>query len=227
MAIAAERSIFIHEIVENKEGLYEGDLAQYFGALFFQAENVNSPYHNFRHMSHVFWLCYQASIFYNDTLTKREKRNLLIAALFHDFDHLGRFGSDDINIERSLRALKKHICPEDIPHENSIGSLIKITEYPYKVPSDNIDMMGKILRDADVSQALNVAWIQQVVFGLAAEWNKAPMEVLRMQRGFHQNLIFHTEWARTRFPREEIDRKIAEAEGLIETLEKYKQKLKS
>ena len=36
-------------------------------------------------MLHVTWLCYQAADFYRDRLTPRQIRNLLIAALFHDF----------------------------------------------------------------------------------------------------------------------------------------------
>jgi hypothetical protein len=60
-------------------------------------------------MLHVTWLCYQAAEFYRDRLTQRQIRNLLIAALFHDFDHPGHPhpGADDpdrINIGRSIAA---------------------------------------------------------------------------------------------------------------------------
>lgn len=52
------------EIIGNEENLYEGKLILYFRILFCNSTNLKNPYHNFRHT-----------------------RNLLIAALFHDFDH--------------------------------------------------------------------------------------------------------------------------------------------
>ena len=42
----------ILNIVNNREGLYEGDLKQYF-KMVFEAPNVFNPYHNFRHMLHM------------------------------------------------------------------------------------------------------------------------------------------------------------------------------
>jgi hypothetical protein len=72
----------IAPIISNDHGLYEGNLVGYFHALFFDATNLDRPYHNLRHMLHVTWLCYQAAEFYQDRLTPRQIRNLLIAALF-------------------------------------------------------------------------------------------------------------------------------------------------
>lgn len=68
-------------------------------------------------------------------------------------------------------------------------------------------------------QKMNEAWIQQVVFGLAAEWSKQPKEVLKARSAFHKNLVFNTEWAQQMFSREDIERKIAEATELLELLE--------
>lgn len=48
------------QIIANEERLYEGDLVVYFRVLFFKADNLNHPYHNFRHMMHVLWLCHLA-----------------------------------------------------------------------------------------------------------------------------------------------------------------------
>ena len=52
------------EIIRNDAGLYEGDLKVYFKAVFTNAQNLQKGYHNFRHMFHVVWLCYQAIAFY-------------------------------------------------------------------------------------------------------------------------------------------------------------------
>ena len=171
----------VPQILRNDDGVYAGNLVYYGRVLFNHAQNLMHPYHNFRHMFHVLWLCHEACRFYKDVLSRQQMRNLLIAALFHDFDHSGMFGYDDLNIERSIRGLRRHILPNDAPCLDRIASLVAITQYPYVAVPEQLDLCGKILRDADISQAFSVAWIQQVVFGLAAEWRKPPLEVLAMR----------------------------------------------
>jgi hypothetical protein len=118
----------------------------------------------------VTWLCYQAAEFYRDRLTQRQIRNLLIAALFHDFDHPGHphpaaDDPDGINIGRSIAALHRHIAPEDRPFLLGIEALIEATHYPYAVAGEQLDLSGQIIRDADLAQSLSRVWIQQVVIG--------------------------------------------------------------
>ena len=120
----------IPEIIGNDRGLYEADLIGYFRTLIFHATNLARPYHNLRHTLRVTWLCYQAAEFYRDRLTPRQIRNLLIAALFHDFDHPGHPhpGADDpdgINIGRAIAALRRHIALEDRPFLPAIEALIE------------------------------------------------------------------------------------------------------
>lgn len=207
-------------IIENDEGLYEGDLAYYYYIVDARAKNLWHPYHNFRHMFHVMFACYLACQFYRDVLSRREIRNLLIAALFHDFDHSGMMGHDDLNIERALRGLKAHILPKDLPFFDAIAALMRGTEFPYRVPVEQLDLCGKILRDADMSQAFSVAWIQQVIYGLAAEWKMRPIDVLKQQEPFLRKVSFLTEWGRRQFSACEIEAKIREAQRLIELYER-------
>ena len=214
----------IPEIIGNGRGLYEGDLAGYFRVLIFHAKNLTRPYHNLRHMLHVTWLCYQAAEFYRDRLTLRQIRNLLIAALFHDFDHSGHPhpGADDpdgINIGCAIAALRRHIVPEDRPFLPAIKALIEATNYPYAGAGEQLDLSGQIIRDADLAQSLSPAWIQQVVIRLARERHLSPLEILKMQPAFLAALSFNTEWARNRFPADLVAAKIAEAERLLALLE--------
>lgn len=209
------------QIFRNDAGLYEGDLIPYLKAVF-TAPNTDHPYHNFRHMLHVTFLCHDACAFYRDVLSPRQMRNLLIAAAYHDFDHCGMRGDDATNIARAIAALERDILPIDRPHLSDIGDIIRATEYR---PQDNPprieagDLCAQILQDADLGQSFSVAWMQQVVFGLAAEWNMPPIAVLRMQEGFHRSLRFNTEWARAKFPQEVIDEKIREATELLQLLD--------
>ena len=170
------------EIVKNEHGLYEGNLIYYFRVVFNHAQNLRNPYHNFRHMCHVLYLCYKACVFYSGfepkKMNPREMRNLLISALFHDFDHTGKGGSkeypDSINISRAIAGIAIHILPEDNDYLVDIINLIKTTEFPYTVPAEKVNLLGQVLREADLSQALSVAWMQQVVFGLSEEWGNRP-----------------------------------------------------
>jgi hypothetical protein len=174
-------------------------------------------------MLHVTWLCYQAAEYYREQLTRRQIRNLLIAALFHDFDHPGHphreaDDPDGINIDLAIAGLRHHIAPNDRSSLPEIEALIKATHYPYTVSGDKLDLSGRILRDADLAQALSPVWIQQVVIGLAREQRIRFPEILRQQPAFLSALPFDTEWARERFPPSLIAAKIAEAEQLLTLL---------
>jgi hypothetical protein len=208
------------EIIRNDADLYEGDLTYYLRVVFRHATNLNNPYHNFRHTCHVLWLCYQACIFYSNTLSRKEMRDLLIASLFHDFNHTGKSGPDSVNIARAVAGVRRYITNEDSPELDNIISLIGATEYPHTSHRSTLSLPSQILRDADLAQALDKVWLQEVVFGLASEWGKTPYEVLRGQTAFHNRLRFHTSWAQDRFPRAIIEQKIAEANELLAILDK-------
>jgi 3'5'-cyclic nucleotide phosphodiesterase len=212
------------KIIGNEENLYEGNLLSYFRVLFYNANNLKNPYHNFRHQLHVLWLCQKACQYYRNNLTPRQIRNLLIAALFHDFDHPGHPhpaepDPDQLNIDVAIAGLRRHIAADDRASLPDIEALIEATHYPYKTASVDLDLLGRILRDADMAQVLSPAWIQQVVFGLAEERGAEPIEVLRAQASFLGALSFHTRWARQMFPQQLIEAKIAEAEQLVRFLE--------
>jgi len=211
-------------IIANEERLYEGNLKFYFRILFFESRNLHNPYHNFRHMLHILWLCHKACRYYQTQITPRQMRNLLIAALFHDFDHPGHPhpGEDDpdrINIPIAIAGLRRHIMPADRPFLPKIEALIEATHYPYKIGSDKLDLLGQIIRDADLAQALSPAWIQQVVIGLAQEWEVQPLDVLKGQASFLAGLSFCTRWAQQLFPAERIQAKVEEAEQLLRLLQ--------
>jgi len=212
------------KIIGNEEQLYEGELTFYFRTLLFRSRNLHNPYHNFRHMLHVLWLCHKASRYYQNQLTPRQMRNLLITALFHDFDHPGHphpgeNEPDRINIRIAIAGLRRYIMPADRAFLPEIEALIEVTQYPYKIGSEKLDLLGRIIRDADLAQALSPAWIQQVVIGLAQEWRVQPLDVLKSQASFLAGLSLNTSWARQMFPQELIRAKIDEVEQLLRLLE--------
>jgi HD domain len=212
------------QIIANENNLYEGNLISYFCVIFYNASNLKNPYHNFRHQLHVLWLCEKACQYYRNCLTPRQMRNLLIAALFHDFNHPGHPhpgepDPDQLNIDVAVAGLRRYIAADDRASLPDIEALIEATHYPYTTASEDLELRARILRDADMAQALSTAWIQQVVIGLAEERGSKPIEVLRAQASFLRALSFHTRWARHIFPQELIEAKIAEAEKLVRLLD--------
>jgi hypothetical protein len=125
------------EIIGNEENLYEGNLILYFRILFYNSTNLKNPYHNFRHTLHVLWLCQKACRYYQKKLTPRQMRNLLIAALFHDFDHPGHphpgeQDPDRINIRIAIAGLRRHITAHDRASLPAIEALVEATHFPIK-----------------------------------------------------------------------------------------------
>lgn len=207
-------------VLLNSEGLYEGDLKHYFRVVQTFARNLNKPYHNFRHMMHVVYMCHEALRYYSKTenpFDKATARTLLIAAMFHDFDHTGLAGNDDLNIELAVRGFRKHVAGIDNfkNRVDEVERLMRWTEFPHMVRSSAISQVGRVLRDADVSQALSISWYQQVIVGLSEEQRRPQIEVLADQKTFLANLKFQTVWGRETFSEESIQEKIHEAEELL------------
>ena len=203
-------------IANNDEGFYEGDLWHYL-RLVFLAPNIHHGYHGLRHMLHVLWACYEAVRHYLALggITKREARNLLIAALFHDYDHVGRGGNDAVNIVRAIAALREHVMPEDEPYLEEIIAIIEATEFPHKDLGDSPSLSQLIVRDADISQVFGPAWIGIILAGFGSELGKTPIEMLEQQIGFLSEVEFHTDFGKVYFGERAIVAKIAETKALL------------
>ena len=218
----------IARIIDNRDNLYDGNLRHYLMVMW-GARNINGPYHNFRHMGHILYLCYDACLHYHkrneehhepeEHLSRRQIRNLLIGAMLHDFNHRNRIdGYDDLNIMLAIRGLTDCILPVDLPFLPDIVSIIESTEYPHKKISSGLSLSAQIIRDADMSQALDPAWIQQTILGLAAEIGVTPLEVLKKQEKFLSRLVFTTRWAKNTWNERAITDKINEARELLAIL---------
>lgn len=202
-------------IIRNREGSYDGDLVHYFRVLW-HSPNILHPYHNLRHMLHVTWATYQGAMHHRDELTREQIRALLIAAMFHDYNHTGTTGNDARNIEVAIGGMKTHALPADkrIVEEMSC-KYIKATQFPHL--DEDFDLPALILRDVDVAYTLSDVWIQLVNFGLNQELGISPEQMLRGQAPFLKNLKFHTTWGEQTYgPR--IQPRIEEAEEMVSVL---------
>ena len=200
-------------IINNEEKLYFGNLHKYYRDVFF-APNSRNRYHNFRHMTNVFCRAYEGGKY--EKLDKIEMRALLIAAFFHDFGHSGQGGDDAGEIKTAINYLESCLLEQDEEISNEIKDLIYATQYPHRQDMVIFKSM-KIIRDADCVQVLSNTWLQQVIFGLSAELNMAPIDLLRQQISFLGSLQLQSDWGKKIYqPR--IPAKIKEVKAFLKIL---------
>ena len=206
--------IKVIDIIKNKEGSYKGDLAHYFRVLW-HSPNILHPYHNLRHMLHVTWATYQGAMYYKDQLSDEQIRALLIAAMFHDYNHTGTTGNDSVNIQMAINGMRTHALPMDRNLIEESCKYIRATQFPHL--NENFDLPSLILRDVDVAYTLSDVWIQLVNFGLNQELGMSPEQMLKGQESFLSNMKFHTEWGEKTY-RPKIQPRIDEVKEMIEVL---------
>lgn len=214
-----EQLLNVPFLMENRNGEYnyKGNLMHYAKVIFY-APNIANHYHGLRHMYHVMWDAYRAAIAMGlDPLTIRL---MLIASLFHDYNHPGKAGNDADNLKLAIKGLRTHIHPSDEEHIDTIILFMMATEYPHK----NLDPHGHeftlpalLVRDADISYTLGAVWIS-TVSGLAWELSMSALELIKLQETFlKEHLHFSTEWGKSTYDELRVQR-IEEVQSLIRCL---------
>lgn len=209
----------IVDVINNPLKIYEGDLRHY-ARIIFAAPNIHHGYHGLRHMLHVTWVCYEACAYYErrEMMTPRSMRNLLIAAMFHDYGHIGKKGEDAENIKVAIAAMHHSLLPEDLTESDVIEEIIKATQFPHNDLGDFITLEQSIIRDADVSQAFGTAWIGEIAAGFGSELNKTPVEMLRLQLSFLGTVHFNSDFGKVFYGKDAVAAKIQETEDLLKIL---------
>lgn len=162
----------------------------------------NNPYHNNNHLINVFNNCIEICSYHG--LDNNECEICGLAALFHDFNHNGKVGQDDINIPIAIDAFKifwetlKNNVTNEIYQEYLIRvpHLIKMTNFPDRPKS--ITLIERIIQDADMLTMYNDDWKDSVIIGLAQEFKIPLKEHINNQFTFIENLDFCTVYAKNK-----------------------------
>lgn len=115
----------------------------------FLYKNSNKPYyHNWEHILFVVIESVENPLF--QTLSHKEKIQLVIASLFHDVGHYGDKTRPDIdNINKAIELLKLYYGKENEEVLLPIIEIIQSTENSYNIfPIDNLQK--QIIHDADL-----------------------------------------------------------------------------
>jgi len=198
----------------------EYNLDYYLNCLINYNNGNNNPYHNFYHTITVVKNIY--SISNSMKIDENIIRLLLIAGIFHDFDHSGGKFPDDYNITNAI--IKFNQFTKESKEDNEfIESIIKCTQFPYNKEKDvSLTDYQKIIRDADVIQWLEDNYLQQVVFGLNKEFTTEDVisiKQLEGQIGFMRSIKIFTEYAQIKV-NEQLEQKCQDCEYLINVLSK-------
>lgn len=161
---------------------------------------ANNPYHNNLHLFGVFTDVMKMCNHYE--VEGGERIALGLAYLFHDFNHNGRIGNDDVNIEKSIEGFKiwmisLHHTPlyNDSVHvdTNLVERLIRTTEFPLRPNPKTIE--EKIMMDADMMSTYRSNWFDTTIVGLSKEFGITIQKQISNQIGFVKNLTFYTGYA--------------------------------
>jgi hypothetical protein len=100
------------------------------------------PYHGTPHLYVVTLGAHELALM--EALSKHEVLNVVLAALFHDFNH--QYSTDDsVNIKCAVEAVREHLSDFDVER---IECLVSSTRFPYTdVPQDTSE---GVMRDADI-----------------------------------------------------------------------------
>jgi hypothetical protein len=154
------------------------------------------PYHNLNHTLTVTKNVYEGAMY--EGVKIHIRRNLIIAALFHDFNHSGGLLSDKENVEISISGFSDFVringgyTDDDI---FNVIDIIKATEYPYVIPTNKLTIEQSIIRDADIMQIFESDRMSQVVYGLAQEFGvKIDSDFVSKQKAFVSSIIPITKW---------------------------------
>jgi hypothetical protein len=151
-------------------------------------------YHNIHHLFYVFKysvLFTHECSFYHSCKRKEE---LYIAAIFHDYEHVGKMGDDSVNIALAKNGVDKFAKanPNTGIDYEYVKYLIGCTEFPYKNEASELTIEGMALRDADMSYFFEDVSLVALYSGLRDEFGTTPKDFLTNQEKFIRSVQFNS-----------------------------------
>lgn len=144
-------------------------------------------YHGIDHLFTVFKYACDVSE-YNKCENRLE---LLVAALFHDYDHKGKMGNDNENILKACDGLSEFHTLFPVFDLAFACYIITCTEYPYVVPEEDLTKEGKIIRDCDLSYLFEDLSIVKLYYGLRTEFGTTLEQFVSSQDKFFNSVKFY------------------------------------
>lgn len=171
----------------NNSSVFELSVAQQYRAAMFECvidmcslrkvyEYVQQPqfatnlgYHNTGHCIRMAMRAYELYQLERESDEVDDLKVLMIACLFHDFQHTGR-RPDSVNIELAVKGMRECAAVHEAVHSfdiQFIERLIRVTEFPFvNEPKDSLE---RIIRDADMMESFEPFHIKTILYDLRHE----------------------------------------------------------
>lgn len=179
-------------MTESLEIIKEFKLDNYLKIVIQKSTSNKAPYHNFFHVLCMVKNVYKIAL--SEGLLPKAIRPLLIAALFHDFNHSMGAHNDEWNVNEAISMFMLY-SQEDAKTNKLVVSIIRATQYPYVVEEEDLTLEQKIIRDADLLQQYESNYLQQVYYGLSEELNTTFEILLQGYPVFIKGMKLHTDCA--------------------------------
>lgn len=181
--------------MENKVLTYingNADLKALFKIYISSCISLNLPYHNVNHtfkmMYHIINL-YENREQYNISISNYDLMIMLIAAMYHDYNHSAGIYSDAQNVQTAINAVDNALQDVlDRTYEvgndmyidmfRDISSLIEATEYPYTKPKDKLTIAQNIIRELDIISQFDTDFFCHTLCGLKNEMHIQDWKVV-------------------------------------------------
>lgn len=161
----------------------------------------NNPYHNTNHLITVFYFCMEMADYY--ILPDVRKVTLGLVALFHDFNHNGTIGNDDVNLKNAYLGFLDfyadvindelyNVRMDDIEPE-TFKMILNHTEFPSRPNPNTIE--EKIIMDSDMLPNYAEGQSMNILIGLSKEFHTDIKNQIGNQIKFIENLQFYTDYA--------------------------------
>lgn len=156
-----------------------------------------APYHNLNHMLNVVKHCYNALEFMN-RLEDDDAEHLLVAAMFHDFNHSMGRRDDAYNITQAKKGLENFVYfnTMSILDLEIMFEIIDATQYPYVLKDYELNVYQSIIRDADLMEITEPDWISHIILGLCKEMHYPLTELMVGEKKFLREITMITSYGK-------------------------------
>lgn len=164
-----------------------------------QNSSNRGPYHHLNHMMRVMGYANLGAQYHK--LNSIDRLELLVACIFHDYNHSLGLYSDSYNVSYAVKGVKTWYKHQEDVHGlidiNKVVEIIEATEYPYVIPSIELNLSQMIIRDSDLMSILDPDWINCNILGLMTEMKIPDMK--KFVEGtieFHKKVEMNSEWGK-------------------------------
>lgn len=159
-------------------------------------ESNHLPYHGIDHVFMVYEKCKYSVNRAEYRHTVKHINELLIAALFHDYNHSGGKLKDSENIKNAIIGCKAFVDELNSTSDEAtvsmeiVTDIIKATEYPNNMTQLTVEQ--QIIQDADMGYLFENIAIVKLYSGLRDEFGTTLDEFLQNQLKFLNSVKFHS-----------------------------------